>query len=335
MKYQTRLLFAAAALALTTAATRAEQSTFKFADPSQPGRLTVHIARGELQVVGADVDEVTVRTDAERASKKGERRDDGLRVLSSNTSYQMEQADNHMTLTYGLTDWGQAAEFIIEVPRNTALDLRTNYGGEIEVEDVDGNVTIQSLNGEIDLKNLGGGAIIESMNGEISASFHQVTAGNPIAISTMNGEVQVRLPADAAANVRFRSQNGTILTDFDDDVLVTTTTSGPAFAPGMKEEFAQAAREMAQEAAEVARQVAEEVRVAVEEMRANGDLDGDDDTVVLAPKAPRAPRAPRVPSIPAISGGKVISGTLNDAGEANADVQIATMNGDIIVRKLD
>ncbi len=332
MKYNRLPLLATVALGLAAGpALRADENTFAFSDPSQPGHLTVHIAHGEIRVQGADVDAVTVRTDAE-SKQKDKRRSDGLRVISSSTSFAVEESDNHMVLQYGLADWGEPADFLVTVPRNTSLELRTNYGGEIMVSDIDGNVTVQNLNGEISLSNLGGGAIVESMNGEIEASFTQLNAANPVSITTMNGEVDVTVPADASANVRFRSQNGSILTDFDESVLVTKTTSGPAFAPGMKEEFAETARELAREAAEVAREVAEDVRVAVKNMRA--DRDGEH-RVNVDVDVPVAPRAPRPPSIPSLSGGKVISGTLNDAGEANGDLQIATMNGDIIVRKAE
>ena len=333
----TRLLSltAIAALSFSHPAPAAE-STHAFSDPSRPGQLTVHLAQGEVRVIGADVDVVTVRTDAE-AAKHQETRADGLRVISSSSSYQLDERDNRMTLAHGLNDWGQPADFTITVPRQTALDIKVNFGGEISVSDVDGNVTIQGLNGGISLHDLGGGAIVEAMNGEIHASFTKLSPENPISFTSMNGEITVRLPVDASANVRFRSQNGSILTDFDDTQLVTTTTSGPAFAPGMREEIAQTAREMAAQAAEIAREVAAEVRMVMKEARQEKP-DGNSDVEATAPRAPQAPRAPRPPSIPSVSGGKVISGTLNDAGgdgAGNTDLQIATMNGDIIVRKRD
>ena len=331
MKYTRLLSLGAITLLGLSSPGRAAESTHTFSDPSQPCQLVVHLSQGEVSVIGADVDAVTVRTDAE-GSPRNETRADGLRVISSSSTYSVDENDNRMMLTYGLNEWGQPADFTITVPRKTSLDIKVNFGGEISVADIDGNVTIQGLNGEISLKDLGGGAIVEAMNGEIYASFTKLSPENPISFSSMNGEVSVHLPADASANVRFRSQNGSILTNFDETELVTTTSSGPAFAPGMGEEFAQAAREVAQEAAEMARHVAEEVRMAMKEVR----KDKADGRTIAEPVAPRAPRAPRPPSIPAISGGKVISGTLNDAGEGgNTDLQIATMNGDIIVRKRD
>lgn len=326
---------------------RADEATIQFSDPTQPGHLTVNIAHGELKIVGADVDEITVRTDAREKPKKKPRAD-GMRVIGSNTSYLLEETDNHVVLEYGTNSRGQNADFDIVVPHDTSLEISVRFGGEIRVENISGDVSINGLNGEVDLVNLSGGALIESMNGEIEASFTAVHPDRPLSFSSMNGEIEVHLPEDAAANVRFRSQNGTIMTNFDEDALVTTTSAGRAFAPAPHEEIVEFAAEMAEEAVEMAMEIAQEVREAVGEARRardQGQRDADqvrDEAHALRdeahaqangekpPRAPRAPKAPRSPSIPSMAGGKVISGTLNGGG---VDLQIATMNGDIVVRK--
>lgn len=336
---------------------RADESSIKFSDPSRPGHLAVNIAHGELTIVGADVDEIRVRTDAPENPKK-KPRSDGMRVIGSSSSYMLEENDNHVVLEYGTDSWGQNAEFDIVVPHDTNLEISVRFGGEIRIENISGDVAINGLNGEVELVDLSGGALIESMNGEIEASFTAVHPDRPLSFSSMNGEIEVHLPEDAAANVRFRSQNGTIMTNFDEDVLVTTTSSGRAFAPAPHEEIVEFAAEMAEEAVEMAMEIAEEVREAVVEARRDRDRAKQEANRARSeaqraqqeahaavdeahahangevwdnpPRAPRAPKAPRSPSIPSMAGGKVISGTLNGGG---VDLQIATMNGDIVVRK--
>jgi hypothetical protein len=49
-----------------------------------------------------------------------------------------------------------------------------------------------------------------------------------------------------------------------------------------------------------------------------------------APKPPTAPSAPPVPAIPTISGGKLVTGTLNGGGP---EISVSTMNGDITFRQ--
>lgn len=334
-------------------------ATASFSDPSQPGRFQARLMQGEIHIRGGDVSEVTVSTEAPRDAKE-KPRDDGMRVISSGASFSLQEENNVMSLSYGHSGgWGDHSEFVITVPHDTHLDIEVSMGGEVSVSDVSGDVSIKNLNGEISLHDLSGGALIESMNGEIEASFLEVHEHRPLSFTSMNGEIEVHLPADAQANVRFRSQNGTILTNFDEEAMVTTTTSGRAFAPEAHEEIAEFAGEIAAGAMEMAMEIASEVRQAMAEARLELQARREAEQKMreaememreaememrqaehereqaklgqkMDAKPPRAPRAPRPPSIPSMAGGKVISGTLNGGG---VDLQIATMNGDILVRK--
>ena len=321
-------------------------ATATFSDPSQPGRFQARLMQGEVSIRGADVDEITVSTDAPRNTEE-KPRDDGMRVISSGATFSLKEENNVITLDYGHAGgWGDSSQFVITVPRETNLEIDISMGGQVSVSDISGDVSIKNLNGEIQLIDLSGGALIESMNGEIEASFAEVHEDRPLSFTSMNGKIELHLPADAEANVRFRSQNGTILTNFDEQALVTTTTTGRAFAPEAHEEFAEFAAEMAGEAVELAMEIAQEVREAMAEARLEiqeqremevreaemelhqAELEAQQ--MARTARAPRAPRAPRPPSIPSMAGGKVISGTLNGGG---VDLQVATMNGDILVRK--
>ncbi|HEY0947006.1 MAG TPA: DUF4097 family beta strand repeat-containing protein [Opitutaceae bacterium] len=321
------VLLGAAALAVAAAlpahAADATTASVKFSDPSKPGTVKINVAHGEIKVRGAETSEVSVTSSVEPRDQRPSQRNDGLRVISSSASFALSEKDNVVTLDYGRDRWaGANADFEVVVPASANVKINSSYGGEIEVAHIDGDVEVKNMNGEVTLKELGGGALVETMNGEVEASFARLPAGKPLSFASMNGEVQLRIPADAKANVRFRTQNGAILTDFDEAALVTKTE--PANVDlHTTHEAARIAGEVAREMAQVAREVAEEVRVAVETEMGNGDRRE-------AAKAPRPPRPPRAPSIPAMAGGKVVSGTLNGGG---ADIVITTMNGDIVVRK--
>jgi hypothetical protein len=332
-------------IAAALAGTENTTATVKFSDPTRPGTLRVFATQGEVRVRGvpeADAS-VTVRSDIAPASPS--KRSDGLRVVSSATSVLLSEKDNVVTLDYGRDQLprGGAGSFDITVPANTQVVVTVAWGGDVSMEGVLGDVEVKNLNGRVSLKDIGGGALVESMNGEIEASFTRLPTGKPLSFTSMNGEILLRLPGNAAADLRFRTQNGTILTDFPEASLVTRTEeiSGPR--PGMASEApadatraaADAARaaavEAARAAAEAARAIAQEVRAAVEEhQNRSGASSGEGPA--RAPAPPRAPRAPRPPAIPSFAGGKVISGTLNGGG---TDIQVATMNGDIIVRRRD
>jgi hypothetical protein len=188
-------------------------------------------------------------------------------------------------------------------------------------------VDIDNMNGEVKLEGLVGGAVIATMNGEVRAVYAKAPQ-KPISVTSMNGEIDLRLPADTKANVRMQTHNGSILTDFSEDALKTKTESGKGGSsysysyghgetPRATAEVARAAAEAGRAAADIARDVQREVARAVSREDAG------------TPRPPRAPRPPR-PPMPPFTGGKLVTGALNGGG---VDIKVSTMNGEITLRQ--
>lgn len=324
-----RTLTLMAALALPFGLLAEETTTnIKFSDASRPGTLRISVARGEVRIAGADTAEVVVKSEARR---QGRTRKDGLRVLTESASFALSEKDNVVTLDGSADGWmGAPSDFSITVPRNTNIVVTNAMGGDILCEGVAGDLEIKSLHGQVTLKDIAGSAVVDTMNGEISATVREVQAGKALSFTSMNGEVVVKVPAAAKANVRLRTQNGSILTDFDEKALVTKveSVSGARRRSGGREvlpaEVREAVREAARAGAAAAKEAAAALREAAQAAR-EGANDGLDEDV------PPMPRPPMPPSIPTISGGKLVSGVLNGGG---TEIAITTMNGDVTLRQL-
>lgn len=350
--FSSLVLAAVVALLLLTAA-RAEESPtrLKFSDPSKPGTVKIQIARGSLRVRGGDAAEVTVKSEAKAANKTA--RKDGLRVLTSSSSYSLSEKGNVMTLDAVSDGWkGASADFTLTVPRNTNIIVANAWGGDVTCSDLSGDLEVKGLNGEVKLEGISGAALVETMNGEIRASVAELRDNKPLSFTSMNGEIVVRLPATAKANVRIRTQNGSVLTDFDENALVTKTeNSTRTGGKGMSNSFlppeareaireatrvgAEAVREAAaamREAAEAAREGAESSRRDSERQRELSQRDADAANSPVPPMPPKPPRMPKIPAVPTITGGKLVTGTLNGGGP---EISVSTMNGDVTLRQLD
>ncbi|HVU22573.1 MAG TPA: DUF4097 family beta strand repeat-containing protein [Opitutus sp.] len=346
MNKSTRLipsfLIAAAFAVFLLSAARADEAdttTLKFSDPAKPGTLKITVANGDIHVSGTDAAEITVRT--ELKPEKPVQRKDGLRVLTSSASYSLTEKDNVAHLTYGTGGWpSNAGDFDITVPRNTSIVIANTFGGDISIGEVTGDIEIKSLNGEVHLSDVAGGALVETMNGEIHCNLRELHDGHPISFTSMNGEVQLRLPDTLKANVRLRTHNGSILTDFDAKQLVTKTASltpdgrapralGAQEAAEIREQVRHAVRIGMEAAKEAARAARDAVRDADHDSADNEDH--DDDTPE-APPAPDVAPVPPVPPLPPMTGGKIVTGTLNGGGP---EIRISTMNGDVTLRKIE
>jgi hypothetical protein len=310
-------------LALLAGASRADDepegttvTRLKFSDPAKPGIFKASLPWADVHITGTDGDEIVV-TSTLSEKGKGEVRADGLRRLDEEVSFEILEKNNVAKLEI-VGGNSRGAEFQITVPHRTALVLHTEAGGDLKVENVEGDIEISSMNGEVTLLDIGSSAVVNTMNGEIKATFKTAPV-KPVSLSSMNGEISVRLPSDTKANLRMRSHNGAILTDFSDSILKAKsenrvrsegTTAVIVAGPGAVDvDVAKEAAEMSREAAQMAREAAESMRHEVHSLHMP---------------------IPPVPPVPPAFGGKSVIGTLNGGG---VDIQLATMNGSITLRQ--
>ena len=321
-------------------------TSLKFSDPAKPGKIKLRVMWGDVTITGTDAPEVTIVSNIKNKNAV-EKRADGLRRLDSEVTYTAKEKDNVITIELSGDNFVPAASgatLAITTPRATSVVVENSLGGSVDVKNLVGDVEIRSLNGEVTLDRISGSALVETMNGEIHATFLKVAEGKPLSFTSMNGEIEVRIPADTKANVRLRTQNGGVYTDFDEKALVTKTEAARGHVSShvrvvtsngkstsevesdwhndVKEairEAAQAGAEAARGAAQAAREAAHAAREGIAE--ANG-----------TPIPPMPPMPPMPHAMPSMSGGKVVSGPLNGGGP---EIQIATMNGTITLRKME
>jgi hypothetical protein len=331
----------------------------KFSDPSKPGTLKLSLPWAEARVTATDGNEIVVTSTLEQ---KGHREVDneGFRRIDEDMTFELVEKNNVATvIVAGDNAWvPQGAEFEIQVPRNTNLILRTEAGGDIEVTGSDGDIDIQSMNGEVRLNDISSSAVVNTMNGEIHATFRKAP-GKPVSLSSMNGEIDLRLPGDTKANLRMRTHNGSIRTNFAEGALQTKTEKTslriPANLSPDSREYQEYKKEIAREQARADRELAKAQRErdrALAAARAGEKPEKPEPAEAPeAPEAPEAAQAPRVnthvvvavngdtvvapvviPPIPPMPnfGGKSIVGTLNGGG---VDIKLTSMNGTITLRE--
>lgn len=205
-----------------------------FSDKTTPGTLKINVAVAQVGIEGTNGDEVVVTTTLD---KKGAAKvdDDGFRRLDQQeATFELVENGNIVTLRVagGLAlPWLSAgAEFKIKVPRNTNLIIKTQLGDDIEIQNIGGDIEVSTMNGGISLENVSGSVIANTVGGKIDAEFKRPPQ-KPVSLTTMNGGIELSLPAQTAANLRMRTMNGAIRTNFPEDALkITTTAAAPVAA---------------------------------------------------------------------------------------------------------
>jgi DUF4097 and DUF4098 domain-containing protein YvlB len=72
------------------------------------------------------------------------------------------------------------------------------------------------------MNNVAGSVNAGTTNGPVRATLTRVTADRQMAFTSLNGSVDVTLPATTKANLRMRSDNGDVYSDFEVQLAAST-----------------------------------------------------------------------------------------------------------------
>jgi DUF4097 and DUF4098 domain-containing protein YvlB len=173
--------------------------------------ITVKTHAGKDVIVEAAASSSSRERDRERERAR-ERGTEGMRRIDFPAGgFSVEEEDNVITIRSSAMSSGN---IVVSVPVDTSVQLRATHG-PIVVDGLHGEIDATSTNGHVELMNISGTIVAETTNGSIRASLDRVDPAKPISFSSTNGSIEVTLPADLKANLKMRSFNGSIWSDFD------------------------------------------------------------------------------------------------------------------------
>ena len=222
--------------------TPGQRVTVPLSDPSRAGSLHVGVMSGSITVRGTNRKDVLIEVrqrndedqDRDEEENSGKKPSSGLREIAQPASFSVEEGNNRVEIS-SRNHGSRANDFFIEVPARFDLELSAINDGDIVVEGVDGEHEVSNVNGEISLGQVGGSVVAHTTNGDVTAALTRVTAGKPMAFTTLNGDVDLTLPAATKANLRLRSDNGQLFTDFDFTAQVADVTESREQGRTLKE----------------------------------------------------------------------------------------------------
>ena len=171
------------------------------------GTLSLKNFSGEVRIVGADVNQVTV--DAVRTAPQDRLDHIKLEMEVSGTTLRIEANKKD-------SDWTEKnnnvvkTEFDIQVPRNTLLDVDV-FSSNVHVRGVSGRQSIKTFSGTADVQDGAARLSCKTFSGSIAV---KVANGNPdLDLETFSGDIDVRVPDGAKASVAFDSFSGKLTAD--------------------------------------------------------------------------------------------------------------------------
>ncbi len=189
-----------------------EEQTFNYTLESG-GRLSIENVNGSITIVGGGGDQVEIR-----AFKKANNQEalDGIEIRIDATSDRIaiETKLPNSRSWWGGGNNGASVTYELSVPSNINLDGIGSVNGGVDIRGVFGNIKAKTVNGGIDVRDASADLKVETVNGGIDATLASLTGDQRVSADTVNGRINLTLPANADASVSVETVNGSI--DGDD-----------------------------------------------------------------------------------------------------------------------
>lgn len=163
----------------------------------KPGYVVVNSSEGLIKITGYNGSDVIIKNPFKNT-----------REFKENISVSTDEAGNGVDIS---TD---EYDLEIKVPASFSLTLN-NSEGRIEVFNTTGEMSINNSEGAIRLINISGTCMVSSESGDVFAELNSFTGGTPILINTIDGKIDITVPAWAKADVTAGSESGNVYTDFE------------------------------------------------------------------------------------------------------------------------
>ncbi|MCU1233552.1 MAG: hypothetical protein JWP63_1519 [Candidatus Solibacter sp.] len=193
--------------------------------PGGGRKLLIDNVHGYVHVTGYSGTQMQVTVEkhlyADRAEAMAEAKRDVKLDMSQQGSFVRLYEDGPFRTNNGMNYRGDdyygyrvVLDFDVQVPFDTELVLKTVNQGDIQVKKTTGDYEIRGLNGGIEMEDVAGSGTVNTLNGKVKVQYSK----NPTKATqfkTLNGEVDVYFRSGLDADLKFKKLNGGIYTDFE------------------------------------------------------------------------------------------------------------------------
>jgi hypothetical protein len=205
-----------------------EQQTIRksFSLPAAHRTLDIDNVFGSIEVTGGTGDQVQLVVNQTVRAESKERMEAAKKEVKLDITEQPDMVKLYVNGPFrcncndGCDGWhgnrgySVKMDFILQVPRNIDIRLKTVNEGNVLVKDIAGSFSVHNVNGRIEMFDLAGSGQARTVNGPVKVSFRE----NPREKSdfgTVNGAVELTFVRGLSADFRFKTFNGHIYSDFE------------------------------------------------------------------------------------------------------------------------
>jgi len=173
------------------------------------GRVSLENINGNVEITGWERNEVQI--DAVKSARDQQRLDEAkIEVEGSGDSVSIRTR-----YPEGRTNNNPASvQYTLHVPAGAQLEKISLVNGSLNVSQVLGEVDASLVNGKLTAHDLSGRAKLSTVNGSANVEYRTLTSVSEVKISSVNGSINLTLPASPNADISASTVNGGLSTDF-------------------------------------------------------------------------------------------------------------------------
>lgn len=186
-------------------------------NPGKVGFLKSHLHHGSITVIGEERQNVVVRYDLDEDNDYKHNKNSGRgglrRVGSGKAGIEITEEDNYIKIDSDSRN--KDIEITVLVPLNFNIEISNHNGDDLSVENITGEIDIESHNSDISAHNISGFVNANTYNGDVEITFNNIPNSKDMSFSSYNGDIDISLPSTYKSNFKLKTVNGEILSDLD------------------------------------------------------------------------------------------------------------------------
>ncbi|MCK4890342.1 MAG: DUF4097 family beta strand repeat protein [Candidatus Aminicenantes bacterium] len=186
-----------------------DQILIPLSNPDKPGTISINHYKGSIHVTGYSGKTVMIT-----ANYRNPTNSNGMKLISS-SAVTLSATEKNNVVVVKVNSYRRTIDLDIRVPYEFSLIISNDDNGDILVRDVSGVFELNNNNGDVKLFNVSGSAIISTIDGNILTDFINVDPEMPMALSTIEGQIDMNLPGNANISLKMRTEYGEIYSDFN------------------------------------------------------------------------------------------------------------------------
>jgi hypothetical protein len=196
-----------------------------FSAPASAKKVIVDNVFGSVNVRGVSGDRVRLTVDKTIRAKSDEALSKAMKEVRLDVTEKENEVrivvdgpfrGNDGTVRFHGDEWEGVSfsfDFDVEVPADAKIDINNIGEGDVTVDGVQGDFKVQNINGGIDMHAVTGSGRAYALNRGLTVSFARNPEGHCY-FGSLNGEVKVYFLSPLSADLRFKTFNGEVYSDF-------------------------------------------------------------------------------------------------------------------------